>query len=239
MVVCESVLSEAKAFPRRLSFPKVCDVLTGYLNAGGDSQYVGVSEVVEKSSVTLHNISRNNNFLKSWGFVEENEHEPGKYRLSREAAEFASAYRIDPNSEQTKQLLKGVLAKDPVLSAFVERVQRENLSRDTILIELPRVVGDLRADKVGLTAFLDMVAYAFNLGGSASPLKALRQPREPQRATRPVAMRAETVAPIIAPQSTAPNISINLTLSPDMLPEKLKEYVKAILEAYDEHDKKA
>lgn len=224
-------------FPRRLSFPKICDVLIGYLNAGADGQYVGVSEVVQKSSVTLHNISRNNNFLKSWRFVEENEHEPGKYRLSREAAEFASAYRIDPNSEQTKQMLKGVLSKDPVLAAFVERVQRENLSRETIMIELPRVVGDLRADKVGLTAFLDMVAYAFQLGELSTPLRAMRPPRESRRATKP-AIRVETVAPTIVPQSTAPNISINLTLSPEMPPEKLKEYVKAILEAYDDHYKR-
>jgi len=238
MVMSESVLSEAKVFPRRLSFPKICDVLIGYLNSGGDSQYVGVSEVVEKSSVTLHNISRNNNFLKSWGFVEENEHEPGKYRLSREVAEFASAYRIDPNNEQTEQLLRGVLSKDPVLSAFVERVQRENLGRDTILIELPRVVGDLRADKVGLTAFLDMVAYAFQLGELSVPLRALRQPKELRRATKPAVVKAETVTPNIVTQSSAPNISINLTLSPEMPPEKLKEYVKAILEAYEEYYKK-
>ena len=230
-------MSEARVFPRRLSFPKICDVLIGYLNAGADSQYVGVSEVVQKSSVTLHNISRNNNFLKSWRFVEENEHEPRKYRLNREAAEFASAYRIDPNSEQTRQMLKGVLSKDQVLTVFIERVQRENLGRDTILIELPRVVGDLRADKVGLTAFLDMIAYAFQLGELSTPLRALRQPREPRRPTKPAA-RAETVAPSIVPQSSAPNISINLTLSPEMPPEKLKAYVKAMLEAYDEHYKK-
>ena len=224
-------------FPRRLSFPKICDILIGYLNAEADSQYVGVSEVVQKSSVTLHNISRNNNFLKSWRFVEENEHEPGKYKLNREAAEFASAYRIDPNSEQTRQMLCTVLSKDTVLAAFVERVRRENLNRETILIELPRVVGDLRADKVGLTAFLDMVAYAFQLSELSAPLRTLRQPRESRRPTKS-AVRAETVVPSIVSQSSAPNISINLTLSPEMPPEKLKEYVKAILEAYDEHNKK-
>ncbi len=238
MVVSDPVLSEAKVFPRRLSFPKICDVLISYLNAGADSQFVGVSEVVEKSSVTLHNISRNNNFLKSWGFVEENEHEPGKYRLSREAAEFASAYRINPNSEQTRQLLRGVLSKDTVLSAFVERVQRESLGRDAILIELPRVVGDLRADKVGLTAFLDMVTYAFQLGELSAPVRALRQPREPRRATKSVAARAEVATPNVMVQPPAPSISINLTISPEMPPEKLKAYVKAMLEAYDEYAKK-
>jgi hypothetical protein len=237
MMVSEPILSEAKVFPRRLSFPKICDVLIGYLNAGADSQYVGVSEVVEKSNVTLHNISRNNNFLKSWNFAEENEHEPGKYRLSREAAEFAYAYRIGPNSEQTRQMLNRFLSKDPVLTAFVERVQRENLSRDTVLIELPRVVGDLRADKVGLTAFLDMIAYAFQLGEISAPFKALRQPRETRRTARP-ATKAEVVAPNIVSQSPTPNISINLTVSPEIPPEKLKAYVKAMLEAYDEHYKK-
>jgi hypothetical protein len=237
MMVSEPILSEAKVFPRRLSFPKICDILIGYLNAGADSQYVGVSGVVEKSSVTLHNISRNNNFLKSWNFVEENEHEPGKYKLSREAAEFAYAYRIDPNSEQTRQMLNRFLSKNPVLTAFVERVQRENLSRDTILIELPRVVGDLRADKVGLTAFLDMIAYAFQLDWISAHLKALRQPRETRRIARP-ATKVEAVAPNIVSQSPMPNISINLTVSPEIPPEKLKAYVKAMLEAYNEHYKK-
>jgi hypothetical protein len=229
-------LSEAKVFPRRLSFPKICNILVGYLNAGADSQFVGVSEVVEKSNVTLHNISRNNNFLKSWNFVEENEQEPGKYRLSREAAEYAYAYRIDPNGEQTRQMLNKFLSKDPVLTAFAERVQREKLSRDTVLIELPRVVGDLRADKVGLTAFLDMVAYAFQLNELLTPSKALRQPREARRMTRPVT-KAEAVAPNIVAQSPKASISINLTISPEMPPEKLKAYIKAMLEAYDEHYK--
>jgi len=54
-----------KYFPRRLSFPKICDILVAYLNAGADKGYVGVSDVVERSNVSLHNISRNNNFFKS------------------------------------------------------------------------------------------------------------------------------------------------------------------------------
>jgi len=229
-------LSEAKVFPRRLSFTKICDILVGYLNAGADSQFVGVSEVVEKSNVTLHNISRNNNFLKSWNFVEENEHELGKYKLNHEAAEFSYAYRIDPNSEQTRQMLNKFLSKDPVLTAFVERVRRENLNRDTVLIELPRVVGDLRADKVGLTAFLDMIAYAFKLEELSIPVKVSRQLREPRRITRP-AMKAEAATPSITTKSPTANISINLTISPEISPEMLKAYIKAMLEAYDEHYK--
>ncbi|MBS7615492.1 hypothetical protein KEJ18_07190 [Candidatus Bathyarchaeota archaeon] len=229
-------MSEAKIFPRRLSFSKICDILVGYLNAGADNQFVGVSEVVEKSNVTLHNISRNNNFLKSWNFVEEKENEPGKYKLNREAAEFAYAYRIDPNGEQTKLILNKILSKDPVLTAFVERIRRENLSRDTVLIELPRVIGDLRADKVGLSAFLDMMAYAFRLEELSVTGKILRPPKETRRTVR-AATKVEPTAPIITAKSPSANISINLTISPEVTPEKLKEYIKAILEAYAEHYK--
>jgi hypothetical protein len=237
MMVSEPILSETKVFPRRLSFPKICDILIGYLNAGADSQFMGVSGVVEKSNVTLHNISRNNNFLKSWNFLEENEHESGKYKLSHEAAEFAYAYRIDPNSEQTRQMLNRFLSKNPVLTAFVERVQRENLSRDTILIELPRVVGDLRADKVGLTAFLNMIAYAFQISEISAPIKVLRQPKETRRISRQIT-KAEVVTPNVVSQSPTPNIALNITVSPEIPPEKLKAYVKAMLEAYDEYYKK-
>jgi hypothetical protein len=232
----KSILIEAKVFPRRLSFPKICDILIGYLNAGADSQFVGVSEVVEKSNVTLHNISRNNNFLKSWGFVAESEHEAGKYRLSREAAEFAYAYRIGPSSEQTKQILNKILSKDPVLTAFAERVQRENLSRDTVLIEIPRVIGDLRADKVGLTAFLDMIAYAFQLEELSTPAKTFKPSREARRTYKPVT-KVEAVTPRVTTPTSTANFSINLTISPEVPPEKLKAYVKAMLEAYDEHYK--
>jgi hypothetical protein len=230
------ILNEAKVFPRRLSFPKICNILIGYLNAGADSQFVGVSEVVEKSNVTLHNISRNNNFLKTWNFVTENEHEAGKYRLSREAAEFAYAYRIDPNSEQTRQILNKLLSKDAALAAFVERARRENLSRDTVLIEIPRVIGDLRADKVGLTAFLDMIAYAFQLGELSAPVKTPKLPREARRTYRTVT-KEEAVTPKVTIPTSMANFSINLTISPDMSPEKIKAYIKAMLEAYDEHYK--
>lgn len=229
-------MSEVKVFPRRLSFSKICDVLVGYLNAGADSQFVGVSGVAEKSSVTLHNISRNNNFLKSWNFVEENENEPGKYKLNREAAEFAYAYRIDPNGEQTKLMLNRILSKDQVLSAFVERIRRENLSRDTVLIELPRVVGDLRADKVGLSAFLDMMTYAFGLDHLSTAGKILRPPKEARRTVRSTT-KVEAAAAIMTAKSPTANISINLTISPEVTPERLKEYIKAMLEAYEEHYK--
>jgi hypothetical protein len=226
-------LSEAKYFPRRLSFPKLCNILVGYLNAGGDNAFVGVSDVVEKSNVTLHNISRNNNFLKSWNFVEENEQEQGKYRLTREAAEFAYAYRIDPNGERTRQMLHKFLSKDEVLTQFVERVRRESLSRDAVMVELPRVVGDLRADKVGLNAFVDMIAYAFQLEETSVPARAARQPR---RTAKP-AKQPELAVTGAAVPSFGPNISINLTISPEVPPEKLKAYIKAVLEAYEEHNK--
>jgi len=125
-------MSGNKYFPRRLSFPKICDILVAYLNAGADKEYVGVRDVVERSNISLHNISRNNNFFKSWNFLEESEKESGKYILNREAAEFAYAYRIDPRGERTREILRRFLSRDEVLVKFVERIKREGLSRDAL-----------------------------------------------------------------------------------------------------------
>ncbi len=231
-------MNSLKVLPRRLSLPKIFDILVAYLNVGADKEYFGVSEVASKSSVTLHNISRNNNFLKSWGFIEESEKEPGKYKLTREAAEFAYAYRIDPEGNLTKKLLREILSKDEVLVKFVERIKRDDLDRESVMLELPRVIGDLRVDKVGLNAFLDLIAYAFEINWPSVSVKPARKtvmPRETRaikgkgaarRAERKVARRLESIGP---------NLSLNLTISPEMSPEKLKEYIKAILEAYDEH----
>jgi len=228
-------VSQAKLFPRRLSFSKLCDILVAYLNAGADKEYVGVSEVVNRSNVNLHNISRNNNFMKSWGFIEENEKEPGKYRLNRDAAEFAHAYRIDPNGALTRTMLRNLLSKDEVLTKFVERVKNESLRCDTVLVELPRVIGDLRADKVGLKAFSDMLNYAFQFEEISPPLKPLKQPRA-MGATKP-AKKAERLLPKLQVSWPEANISINLTISPEVTPERLKEYIKALLEAYHEYGK--
>ena len=223
-------MNGAKFFPRRLSFPKLCDILVAYLNAGGDKEHVGVSEVVEKSSVTLHNISRNNNFLRSWSFIEESEKEPGRYKMSREAAEFAYAYRIDPSGERTRGMLKKILSNDAVLGNFVDRVRRESLDRDAILVELPRVIGDLRADKVGLNAFLDMIAYAFGMEEMSTPVKTVRPSRGGRKTSR-AARRPVEVVPRLDIPSPRANISINLTISPEISPERLKEYIKAMMEA--------
>ncbi len=223
-----------KSFPRRLSFPKLCEILVAYLNAGGDKEYVGVSEVVNKSDITLHNISRNNNFLRSWGFIDENEKEPGKYRMSREAAEFAYAYRIDPNGTPTRDLLMKFLSKDDVLTKFVERTERENLTRNAILVELPRVIGDLRADKVGVNAFLDMISYAFQIKGISAPMQPARPAKEPVRMAKPSREASRSITRFEVPHPGA-SFSVNLTISPDISPERLKEYIKAMLEAYDEH----
>jgi hypothetical protein len=211
------------------------------LNAGADKEFFGVSEVVDKSNVTLHNISRNNSFLKSWGFIEESENEQGKYKLTKGAAEFASAYRIDPNGNLTRQMLRSLLEKDVILTKLVERIRNENLDRDTILVELPRLIGDFRADKVGLTAFLDMITYAFQtetLSLSSKPtIKPLREIRT-TKPTRPTTRPTDkTSAKLI--QSSRATLSVNLTISPEISPEKLKEYIKALLEAYDEYGKNA
>jgi len=226
-------MSGSKYFPRRLSFPKICDILVAYLNAGADREYVGVSDVVERSNVSLHNISRNNNFFRSWNFIEESEKEPGKYVLNREAAEFAYAYRIDPRGDRTREMLRRFLSKDEVLVKFVERIKREGLSRDAILVELPRVYGDLRADKVGLNAFLDMLAYAFELEEISTPTA--RQPRAMERTVRTI--RTSTVSPEVKIDVPSTSITINLNITPDVSPQKLKEYVKAILEALQTAEK--
>ncbi|MCS7120579.1 MAG: hypothetical protein RMJ07_04185 [Nitrososphaerota archaeon] len=224
-------MSEAKFFPRRLSFPRICDVLVAYLNAGADKEFVGLSDVVAKSNVTLHNISRNNNFLKSWRFIEEKEG-TGKYRLGREAAEFAYAYKIDPNGQQTKEILRRILSADDALAKFVERIREERMGREKVLIELPRLIGDLRSDKVGLNAFLDMMAYAFNLdeiervqeiGTGETVTKKGKMVRLVRGAHRTLAMAR-------LPTSET-SISININITPEISPEKLKEYVRAVLEA--------
>jgi len=230
-------LSASKFFPRRLSFTKICDILVAYLNAGAEKEYIGLSDVVGKSNVALHNISRNNNFLKSWGFIEESEKEPGKYKLTREAAEFASAYRIDPNGDHTRQILRDLLSKYELITKFVDRVKRENLERNVILVDLPRIVGDLRADKVGLNTFLDMLTYGFQIEELPSPAKTLKLPERPRAAKylrRATRRTFEVSAPIPTPQA---NLSITLSIGPEISPDKLKEYIKAILEAYEEHEK--
>lgn len=235
-------MSSSKVLPRRLSFSKICDILVAYLNAGANKEYVSVSEAAEKANVTLHNISRNNSFLKSWGFIEESEKEQGKYKLTREAAEFAYAYRIDPNGKLTRQMLRNILSKDETLTKFIERVRNEEMDRDSILLELPRLIGDLRADKVGLNAFLDLIAYAFQLDWLYMPAKIVKPST---RKTAPVETRvvkysakkprdmAQLMYGIIPESRTS--IAINLTITPDITPSMLKEYVKAILKAYDEY----
>ena len=216
----------SKFFPRRLSFPKICEILVAYLNAGADKEYVGINDVAKKSSVSLHNISRNNNFFKSWGFLEESEKEQGKYILNREAAEFAYAYRIDPKGEKTREILRRFLSKDEVLVKFVERIGREGLNRDSAILELPRIYGDLRADKVGLNAFLDMLVYAFGLEEISAPKEI---PREAERSIRVVKPATRISEMRMTPPEA--RLTININVTPEVSPQQLKEYVKAILEA--------
>jgi len=216
----------SKFFPRRLSFPKICEILVAYLNAGADKEYVGINDVAKKSSVSLHNISRNNNFFKSWGFLEESGKEQGKYILNREAAEFAYAYRIDPKGEKTREILRRFLSKDEILVKFIERIRREGLNRDSAILELPRIYGDLRADKVGLNAFLDMLVYAFGLEEMSVSKEMPREAGRSLRVVKPTTRISEMR--VIPPEA---KLTININVTPEVSPHQLKEYVKAILEA--------
>ncbi|MBS7627570.1 hypothetical protein KEJ36_01935, partial [Candidatus Bathyarchaeota archaeon] len=118
-------MSEMKYLPKRLSFDKLCGILVAYLNAGADKEYVGVKEASSKVDIEPKSLSRNNGFLKSWGFLEESREAPGRYKLSPDAAEFASAYRIDPKSEVTKRSLERLLSKEEIIKGLVERIRRE------------------------------------------------------------------------------------------------------------------
>lgn len=230
-------MSMPRFLPRRLSFLKICDILVAYLNAGAEKDYIGIGDVVSKSTVELHNISRNNNFLKSWGFIEESEKEAGKYRLTKEAAEFAFAYRIDSGGNHTREILRDLLSKDEMITKYVERAKKEKLDMNTMLVDLSRIVGDLRADKVGLNAFLNMLTFAFQIEGLYGAVKPSEPPKRPRlfKQVRGVPRRTfDTSLPM--PMFHA-NLSITLSVSPEISPEKLKEYVKAILEAYDEYKK--
>ncbi len=222
-------MSEARYLPRRLGFDKLCDILVAYLNAGAEKEHVGVLEAAKRVDMDPKNLSRNNIFLKSWGFLEESAEAPGRYRLSSEAAAFASAYRIDRQSSSTKGLLKTLLSRHEIVTGLVERIRREGGNRADLLVDLPRAVGDLKADKVGVNAFLDMLTYAFDLAES---------PTVPQRAiqarARPKIRAARTPVPRRQQAEIVP-VTITLAISPDTPIEKLRESVKAVLQAYDEY----
>ncbi len=224
-------MDEAKYFPRKQGFDRLCNILVAYLNAGADRDYVSVGEASKRVNMNPTDLSRNNLFLKSWGFLEEGGEAPGRYRLSPEAAGFASAYRIDPKAEATRQSLKAFLSKHVIVTGLIQRIQRDKPDKASILVDLPRLIGDLKADRVGLNAFLDMLVYAFNL-----------ETLLPAPVERPVisAVRVR-VKPVKKPMSikgfeaqVAP-FTIMLTVNPETSAEKLKESVKAVLKAYEEY----
>jgi len=175
------------------------------------------------------NLSRNNLFLKSWGFLEESAEAPGRYRLTGDAASFASAYRIDRQSATTKGLLQTFLSRHEIVTGLIERIRRQGTDRSELLIELPRAIGDLKADKVGLNAFLDMLAYAFDL-----PQAPALAPRLTQAIAKP-RKRAPRLSVSKRPRPEIVPLAINLTISPETPVEKLTESVKAVLRAYDEY----
>lgn len=227
----------SRYFPRRLSFSKICNILIAYLNAGAEREHIGLNDVASKSSVELHNISRNNNFLKSWGFIEESEKEPGKYKLTREAAEFASAYRISPEGDHTKQILRQLISKDEIIAKFVEHIEGEGIDRNALLVDLPRIIGDLRADKVGINSFVDMLGYAFQierLHGGGESIRPTEKPRATKYVQRGAKKRIQAPRLVLGPQA---GLSITLSISPEISPERLKEYITAVLKAYEEYGK--
>lgn len=218
------------SLPRRISFERLCEILVGYLNAGAADRYAGASEVAEKCPVLLEDISRNNKFFKGWSFIEESPEktEKGKYKLVPEIAQFASAYRLDPDSEQARQILEAFLSKNEIIATFVERIKSESLDRGTVVASLPRLTGDLTADKAGLNSFTDMLIYAFKLEGLEAPM------RPPVPPVRRVKRRRERA--IRAPPTSYPPVI--LSISPDIPLEKFKALIRAFYEAYDDHLRK-
>ncbi|MEM2739663.1 MAG: hypothetical protein QXQ29_02550 [Candidatus Bathyarchaeia archaeon] len=171
--------------PRRLSWEKLCQILVSYLNAGADREYISVKDVAERASVDEKNISRNNAFFKSWGFIEESKDTPKKYKLAEDAIKFVAAYRIDPNSDVAKRALQSLLMRNEVVKSIIEKIDAEGFDRRRLMAEIPLIVGDAKVDLVGIQSFLDMLSYAFEWGGvETRKLKSIEQVREAKKPRR-------------------------------------------------------
>ncbi|MCS7112691.1 MAG: hypothetical protein NZ955_01855 [Candidatus Bathyarchaeota archaeon] len=171
--------------PRRLSWERLCQVLVSYLNAGADREYISVKDVAERAGVDEKNVSRNNAFFKSWGFIEESKDTPKKYKLAEDAIKFVAAYRIDPDSDVAKRALQNLLMKNEVVMSIVERIEAEGFDRRRLMAEIPSIVGDAKVDLVGIQSFLDMLNYAFEWEGvetkKLKPVEQVREKKKPRR----------------------------------------------------------
>jgi len=220
-------VSSERFLPRGVSFERLCETLVGYLNAGAVGKYVGLSEVADKCSVNMTDISRNNRFFKSWGFIEEGP-EKRQYKLVSEIAQFASVYRIDPKGDQSRQILKDFLSRNEIITKYIERIGKESLDKRAILTSLPTLTGDFRADKAGLNAFKDMLVYAFKLEELEVPVKRLTRP------TKRIKRKHERVLAGL-PTFYPPVI---LSVSPHIPLDKFKKLIQTFYEAYDEYIQK-
>lgn len=171
--------------PRRLSWEKLCQILVSYLNAGADRDYISVKDVAEKAGVDEKNISRNNAFFKSWGFLEESKDAPRRYKLAEDAIKFVAAYRIDPNSDVAKRALQALLMKNEAVRSIIEKIEAGGFDRRRLMAEIPLIVGDAKVDLVGIQSFLDMLSYAFELEGvearKLKPTEQIKEARKPRR----------------------------------------------------------
>ncbi len=204
--------------PRRLSWEKLCQILVSYLNAGADREYISVKDVAEKAGVDEKNISRNNAFFKSWGFLEESKDTPKKYKLAEDAIRFVAAYRIDPNSDAARRTLQNLLMKNEVVKTIVEKIDAEGFDRRRLMAEIPLIVGDAKVDLVGIQSFLDMLSYAFEWEVvEAKKQKPVEQIREAKKT------RKEATEKVLPAAKTGVNLQLQLvfTINHDTDVEKL------------------
>lgn len=175
--------------PRRLSWEKLCQILVSYLNAGADKDYISVKDVAEKADVDEKNISRNNAFFKSWGFLEESKDAPKKYKLAEDAIKFVAAYRIDPNSEVARKALQDLLIKNEIIKDLAMKVETEGFDRRKLMTEIPLMVGDAKVDLVGVQSFLDMLSYAFEWEKTEEKPRSVEQVKEVRRSKKEYTMK--------------------------------------------------
>lgn len=219
---------EGLRLPRRLSWDKLCQILVGYLNAGANEKYVSVKDVAEKAGVDVKNVSRNNRFFISWGFLEGSEEKPRKYRLTEKALKFAAAYRIDSKSETARRILRDLLSENELVQGLARRIDREGFNRQKLLSEIPIMVGDARVDTIGVQSFLDMLAYAFGWEetGVEARIEEVKPALEARRAERRISRKT------VAEAGSKLNLQIQLVFNVDSNTdvEKLSKILEKLVE---------
>lgn len=227
-------MSESEVtIPKKVSLDSLNKMLIGYLRCDADKKEVYYRDVASVSGVSRTDISRNNAFFESFGFLEKKGR--GNFILTENGTKY-SQYLDWGRVEDARLILATMLKENPLVNKALAYVDiQSSVTTDDLRSRIATIV-NVRPTEIiqsGINSLIEMLLFSGLLKESDGKLSSVQITPKKEKEVK---MSTPNKEPVVVPMKNKITIPISLIINVTDITniEHLKEVLKAIQDVFEE-----